>query len=43
MYDLEKERLKDEVAELKAKVKKNPWPWLVGGFVLGTIFGVIFF
>lgn len=42
MYDVEKERLKLEVGELKKRVRSNPWPWLAGGLVIGFVLGAFF-
>ena len=36
-------QLEEEIDRLKKKVRSNPWPWLVGGLVIGTVFGAIFF
>lgn len=43
MYDEEKERLKAELAELKKKVRGNPWPWLAGGIAIGIAIGAFLF
>lgn len=43
MYDEEKERLKAELAELKTKVRRNPWPWLAGGIAIGIAIGAFLF
>ncbi len=36
-------QLGEEIDRLKKKVRRNPWPWLVAGLVIGTVFGAIFF
>ncbi len=38
-----RDRFETELKEAKAQVKSNPWPWLVGGYVLGVISGAMFF
>lgn len=34
--------LEEEIVHLKNKVRRNPWPWLVGGFAVGLVIGAIF-
>lgn len=41
-----REQLEQEIEELKGKVRagmaRNPWPWLVGGLVIGFAAGAVF-
>lgn len=37
------QKLEQEVIELRARVRKNPWPWLAGGLVIGAVIGAVLF